>query len=101
MAYIVGQSFTIFNLGAVSQLSVGGGGSGYIIEMIMLTLIVVSGLANVYFRMHEGSPESEGRRNWLWMLLAKTIILVFLTPVTDLIAFSWVASAEQTSLTEP
>lgn len=67
----------------------------------MLTLIVVSGLAVAYFRMHEGSPKNEGRTNWLWMVFAKCVILIFLTPVTDLIAFSWVATSEQTSLTEP
>lgn len=66
----------------------------------MLILIFASGLANAYFKMHKGSPESEGRRNWLYMLLAKTIILIFLTPVTDMIAFSWVASADQTKLSE-
>jgi hypothetical protein len=87
-------------MGAVSQLSVGGG-SSYILEMVMLILIFASGLANAYFRMYEGSPESEGRRNWLWMVFAKCVILVFLTPVTDLIAFSWVATSEQTTLTEP
>ena len=99
MAYIVGQSFTIFNMGAVSQLSVGGG-SGYIIEMLMLLVILLSGLANAYFRMHEGSPECEGRKNWLYILAAKTVMLVFLTPVTDMIALSWVGSPDQTTLTE-
>lgn len=52
MAYIIGQSFTIFNLGPLTQLTTAGASSGYIIEMIMLILLLLSGVAMAYFRLH-------------------------------------------------
>lgn len=91
MAYIVGQSFTIFNLGAISSLSVGGG-AGYIMEMIMLTLILLSGIGNTYFKLRNASAAHYGRQRWLWLVLSKLIILIFLTPITDLIVISWVGT---------
>lgn len=97
-AYIVGQSFTIFNLGPISQLFVGGG-SNYILEQIMLLLIFVTGIAMTYFRLKEGSIENYGRKNWLGLNTAKIVLLLLMTPITDMIAFSWSASADQTQLT--
>lgn len=59
----------------------------------MLVLIFVSGIGITYLRLQEGSAEKEGRRFWLGLTLAKFVLLVFLSPITDMIAFSWSASA--------
>ena len=93
VAYILGQSFTIFNMGPLSQLMVGGG-SAYILEKIMLLIIFVTGIAVTYFRLKEGSIENYGRKHWLGLTTAKAVLLLFMTPITDMIAFSWSATAD-------
>ena len=67
----------------------------------MLILILLSGAAMAYFRLHSSSPKHMGRQRWLWLMAAKVVLLIFLTPVLDMIVISWSGKVGQDKLTEP
>ena len=98
MAYIVGESFTVFNLGPLQQLSVGGGAS-YIVEMTMLTIVFITGILSAFLRLHSVQSGSFGRKKWLLFMILKFVFLIFLTPVTDLIVMKWSRASDMKSLT--
>ena len=64
-----------------------GQGAAYILEMIFLTFIFVSGLVNGAILLRR-SPKKVGRQKYMALMAVKLLLLVFLTPVTDLIALS-------------
>ena len=66
--------------------------------MISLLAILVTGIINIAVKIKHSSSANLGRNRWLWIHAAKFIILVFLTPVTDLIAISWSGPTGQTTL---
>jgi hypothetical protein len=97
MAYIVGQSFSIFTLGAQDAFKAFGS-ANYNMEMIMLILVLISGITNIIVKLKDSSAANLGRKRWLWIQFAKFVILVFLTPISDLIALSWSGGSGQTQL---
>ena len=85
-------------MGPVDQLTPGKSAS-YILEMIMLLSVLFSGVAVAYFRLHHSSTAAKGRQHWLILIIAKFLLFVFLTPITDMIVISWVGTIGQTKLT--
>ena len=60
----------------------------------MLLVIFVTGITVTFFRLKEGSIENYGRKHWLGLTIAKAVLLLLMTPITDMIAFSWSATAD-------
>ena len=75
------------------------GGASYILEMIMLTLVFLSGASLVYFKTTEKTAGTTARAQYYAVMALKFVLWVFITPVTDLILFSWVSIEGQTRLT--
>ncbi len=86
-------------MGPVNQLRVAGG-SAYIVEMIMLTFMLLSGIAVAYFRLSEASGKTSAKKQWILMLAIKTLLFIFLTPITEMIVLSWVGTVGQSVLSE-
>ena len=66
--------------------------------MIMLTLVLLSGIVSMVFRLKQSSSSKYGRSRWLWMMAAKFLILIFLSPVSELIALKTTGASGQTEL---
>ena len=66
------------------------------LEIIMIMLILITGTINVAVKIKHSSSANLGRRRWLWTMLAKAVILIFLTPVTDLIVRTLSGSSQAT-----
>ena len=66
--------------------------------MIALLAVLVTGFINIVVKIKHSSSANLGRKQWLWIHAAKFLILVFLTPVTDLIAIRWSGPTGQTIL---
>lgn len=66
--------------------------------MIMLVLILLSGIKLAHCRMQEGVHGGEGKSRWLSIIGAKLVLLVFLTPVTDLIVMKWAGTIDGKTL---
>lgn len=93
----MGQSFSIFTMGPQDVFKKAGSAS-YNLEMIALLAVLISGIINIAVKIKHFSSANLDRNRWLWIHAAKFVILVFLTPVTDLIAISWSGPAGQTTL---
>ena len=78
-------------MGPVDQLTPGKS-AGYILEMIMLLCVLFSGVSVAFFRLHHGSTAAKGRKQWLLFVIAKFLLFIFITPVTDIIVISWVGT---------
>lgn len=68
--------------------------------MIMLSLMLLSGIALTIFRLTDEFGKTQAKKLWISMLSMKLFFFIFLTPLTDLIVLSWVGTVGQSVLTE-
>jgi hypothetical protein len=68
--------------------------------MIMLSLMLLSGIALTFFRLSDAHGKTQAKKRWISLLSIKVLVFIFLTPLTDLIVLSWVGIVGQSVLTD-
>jgi len=97
VAYIVGQSFSIFIMGPEPELRIGYG-SAYVLEMIFLTLMLITGLTNWVININKSSPKRLGIKRYHTFMGVKVLLFIFITPVTDVIVMAAMGKVDQVEL---
>ena len=99
MAYVFGQSFTVFIAGPSDLLRHGTFGAAYMLEQFALILILLSGAVTAFVHTQTGKGKF-GRQRYGWIVFSKVMIWLLLTPLTDVIALAWVGEKHQTQLSD-
>lgn len=97
VAYIIGQTFNVFLFGHVLDLRESY--ASFVLEIVFLVTLVVSGLLNMWSILRIFESNMEGKSRWIWTNMIKIVLMIFYTRVLDLIILSWVGVPGQTALT--
>ena len=95
-AYIIGQTFTVFLYG--SQFDLRENRASFILEIIFIVGLVISGLLNMWSILRIFEENTVGKSRWIWSNMIKILLTIFYTRILDLIIRSWSGEPDQMAL---
>ena len=72
--------------------------SSFILELIFLAVLVISGLMNMVAILNITGGNEECKTRWIWMAMIKIVIAIFYTRILDLIVLSAFGEINQMKL---
>ena len=95
-AYIIGQTFTVFLYG--SQFDLRDNYASFILEIIFIVGLVISGLLNIWSILRIFEENTVGKSRWIWSNMINILLTIFYTRILDLIILSWSGAPGQMAL---